>query len=77
MPEKDAWGTPYMYVASADGQHYRFVSAGADKRFDWNASTIENLPENYEGKASTSLDTDIIFQDGVFIQYPVVSQKDQ
>lgn len=77
LPEKDAWGTPYMYVVSADGQHYRFVSAGADKRFDWNASTIETMPENYQGKPSASLDADIIFQDGLFIQYPAVSKNDQ
>lgn len=75
MPEKDAWGTPFMYVVSADGQHYKFVSAGADKHFDWNATTIESLPENYKGRASESLDADIVFQDGQFIQYPSASAK--
>ena len=75
LPEKDAWGTPFMYVVSADGQHYRFVSAGADKRFDWNATTIEVLPENFAGKAMDSADADIIFQDGQFVQYPAESAK--
>ena len=77
MPEKDAWGTPYLYVVSSDGQHYRFVSAGADKRFEFNASTIANLPENSAGKESASLDDDIIFEDGRFIQYPKSSMKQE
>ena len=77
MPEKDAWGTPYLYVVSSDGQHYRFVSAGADKRFDFNASTIARLPENTPGKASENMDDDIIFEDGRFIQYPSASMKQE
>src|SRR6476469_8555212 len=76
MPEKDAWGTPYLYVVSSDGQHYRFVSAGADKHFDFNATTIAMLPENSPGKASENLDDDIIFEDGRFIQYPAGSMKE-
>ena len=75
LPEKDSWGTPYMYVVSADGQHYRFVSAGADKRFDWNAQQIEPWTENAESRVSESLDKDIIFQDGVFIQVPAEWKK--
>jgi uncharacterized protein len=77
MPEKDAWGTPYLYVVSSDGQHYRFVSAGADRRFDFNATTIAMLPENIEGKASENLDDDIIFEDGRFIQFPAASAASQ
>lgn len=77
MPEKDAWGTPYLYVVSSDGQHYRFVSAGADKRFDFNASTIAMLPENNPGKESQNFDDDIIFEDGRFIQFPAASKKSE
>lgn len=76
MPDKDGWGTPYMYVASPDGQHYRFVSAGADKKFDWNATTIEALPENFQGKPTDDPNADIIYQDGQFVQYPSGSTKD-
>lgn len=77
MPEKDAWGTPYLYVVSSDGQHYRFVSAGADRHFDFNATTIAMLPENSPSKASENLDDDIIFEDGRFIQYPAGSMKQE
>jgi hypothetical protein len=73
MPEKDSWGTPYKYVVSSDGQHYRFVSAGADKHFDWNAEQFEIVGESFEGRASDNLNDDIIFQDGVFVQFPAAS----
>jgi hypothetical protein len=66
FPKVDAWGTPYVYVS--DGEHYRFVSAGADRRFEWNARQLDlsiTAPQ-----LSESLDADIIFQDGTFIQLP-------
>jgi hypothetical protein len=66
MPEKDPWGTAFQYVVSADLTHYRFISAGADRRFDWNSQRIVESAA-HEAK---SLDDDIIFQDGVFVQYP-------
>jgi hypothetical protein len=65
VPKTDAWGTPFLYVS--DGVHYRFASAGADKRFDWNA---RHLDPNAQPKEVESADADIIFQDGQFIQYP-------
>ena len=33
-PLADAWGTPYRYVVSADGQKYWLISAGSDKVFE-------------------------------------------
>jgi uncharacterized protein len=77
MPEKDVWGTPYLYIVSSDRQHYRFVSAGADRKFDWNAEQIEVLPSDFKGRAMDNLDADIIYQDGMFVQFPAVSQKQQ
>lgn len=71
MPEADSWGTPYLYVS--DGISYRFVSAGADKRFEW---TARQLDPTAQPRAMESLDADIIFQDGQFIQYPKASQAD-
>jgi hypothetical protein len=71
LPEKDAWGTPLRYAVSADGQHYRFVSAGADQQFEWNSQQVSAS----EAHASDSLDADIIFQDGVFVQYPAVAKS--
>ncbi|HEX9163953.1 MAG TPA: DUF2059 domain-containing protein [Thermoanaerobaculia bacterium] len=76
LPGKDAWGTAFVYVASGDGQHYRFVSAGADKRFDSDSYRIETLQEKFEGRAMDSLDDDIIFQDGAFVQYPALVKKE-
>src|SRR5262245_23110438 len=33
-PTKDAWGTPFLYRVSADGQSYVLASAGSDRKFD-------------------------------------------
>jgi hypothetical protein len=66
MPKADAWGTPYLYVASET--NYRIVSAGADKRFDWSSRRLDLTP--VETRLSDNLDDDIIFQNGTFIQYP-------
>jgi len=65
VPKVDSWGTPFFYVS--DGTHYRLVSAGADKRHDWNA---RQLDLNAEPREMESLDADIIFQDGQFLQLP-------
>ena len=66
VPKIDAWGTPFLYVA--DGAHYRFVSAGADRRFEWNARYLDLTRS--EPQVSEDLDADIILQDGIFIQAP-------
>ncbi|MGZ8709966.1 MAG: DUF2059 domain-containing protein [Thermoanaerobaculia bacterium] len=66
VPKVDSWGTPFLYVGS--GEHYRFVSAGADRRFERGARQIDLAIT--EPKISDSLDADIIFQDGNFIQSP-------
>ena len=66
VPKVDSWGTPFLYVGN--GEHYRFVSAGADRRFEWSARHLDLAIT--EPKVSDSLDADIIFQDGNFIQSP-------
>ncbi len=66
VPKVDSWGTPYLYIS--DGEHYRFVSAGADRRFEWSSRHIDLTIT--ESKLTDSLDADIIFQDGTFIQSP-------
>jgi len=71
VPKVDSWGTPYLYVGT--GEHYRFVSAGADKRFEWNARHLDLTIT--EPKLSESLDADIIFQDGTFIQSPAAANQ--
>ena len=71
VPQKDVWGTPFLYIGT--GENYRIVSAGADKRFDWNARQMD---PNAVPTPSESLETDLIFQDGTFIQYPKEADLD-
>ena len=71
MPKTDAWGTPFLYIAN--GEHYRFVSAGADRRFEWSSRHLD-LTQT-EPRMSDSLDADIIFQDGNFLQSPKVAHE--
>lgn len=75
LPEKDAWGVPYSYNVSSDGQHYRFASAGADGRFDWNSRQVHEDDE-LEMKEMDDLDADIIFQDGLFLQLPSEKERE-
>lgn len=61
LPTTDAWGTLYAYVVSADKQHYRFVSAGPDKKFD---------PNSLQLGSKAAQNDDLVFEDGVFVQAP-------
>jgi hypothetical protein len=57
-PVVDAWGHPYVYVASADRKSYRLVSAGADGATDaksWDAAG-----------ALKSFDEDAVVSSGAF-----------
>jgi hypothetical protein len=71
LPKTDFWGTPYLYVGNA--QHYRFVSAGADRRFEWSSRQLDLTLT--EPRFSKSLDADIIFQDGIFVQSPEAERE--
>jgi hypothetical protein len=66
LPRVDPWDTPYFYVS--DGQNYRIVSAGADRRFD-SASRVLETGER-EPTPTDDPDADIIFQNGTFRQFP-------
>lgn len=70
VPKVDSWGTPFLYVS--DGEHYRFVSAGADKHFEWSSRHLDLTTT--EPRFPESLDADIIFQDGNFLQSPKAAQ---
>lgn len=59
MPRVDGWGTAYAYVVSADGAHYRIVSAGRDKTF---------APSSLRIGASAETNDDIVYEDGKFVQ---------
>lgn len=58
-PVNDAWGRPLRYVRSADKNHYRFVSGGADGKIDAASLTI--------GSKRVKNSDDIIFEDGAFV----------
>lgn len=78
IPEKDAWGTPFAYVRSANGDHYRIVSAGSDGTFDPKSLRVNEAAWS-PGAALAPLPrpelvhderpgADIIYEDGAFIQ---------
>lgn len=67
VPTLDAWLTQFFYIAD-DADQYRFVSAGADGTFE--AASRQLGPPVTEGKGVKDPNADIIFQDGMFIQYP-------
>ena len=66
LPRVDPWGTAYAYVS--DGQNYRIVSAGADRRFAWDSRRLDL--QNVEPRPMDGLDADLIFQNENFIQFP-------
>ena len=76
MPERDARGMPFVYIVSPDSHHYRFVSAGADGHFETSSARIETIPPGFRTKFTDNPGADIIFQDGIFVQAPVQSQKE-
>ena len=73
VPKTDSWGTPFLYLAN--GAHYRIISAGADKRFDWNARQFDAAAS--EPVLTDDPDADIIFQDGNFVQLPKEAAQEQ
>ncbi len=77
MPAKDPWGTPYGYSASADGQHYRLVCAGSDRKLEPTSLQIVLAADGKDPreKVSDRLEDDIIQQDGVFVQYFVQKRE--
>lgn len=77
LPANDMWGTPYGYVASADGQHFRIVSAGSDRKFERDSLRIVVAADGKSSKVMTQSkrpEDDIILEDLVFVQYPVLTK---
>jgi len=77
FPEKDAWGTAYRYSVSNDGEHYRLVSAGSDHQFEGGSDMIATFDEKTRPPLirSASLASDIIYQDGGFVQAPATAAE--
>ena len=65
VPRVDAWGTPIRYACVPDDcSGYVIRSAGKDKIFQH-----EDASE-YEKRATTSYDCDLVFMNGSFVVYP-------
>jgi Bacterial type II secretion system protein G. len=70
LPTIDPWGTPYCFnVISTD---YRIASAGADRKFE-NGSCIAAPPVASidDAVATYDLTRDVLYGDGMFVQYPI------
>jgi hypothetical protein len=71
MPEKDAWGHPFVYVGTPDRQQYRIVSAGADGTFEHRAIPMpQSAVAKVEVRLTDRYEDDIIFENGQFVQVP-------
>lgn len=68
VPENDGWNNPMQYV-SADGGEYTIGSGGKD-RTDPDL-TLDGGPQSGAG----SLDADIVFSNGSFVQWPEGTQQ--
>lgn len=70
LPRTDGWGTEVLYRVSPDLMHYRFVSAGSDRQFDLLSDRIDLSEQDPEDSLRKGSDyaTDIIYQDGAFLQ---------
>ncbi|MEA2489766.1 MAG: Type secretion system protein [Acidobacteriota bacterium] len=65
FPDKDQWGTLFLYEVSADGKAYTIASAGSDGKFDraaWKA-----------GYSVHSAD-DLVYRNGGFIKEWVIQR---
>jgi type II secretory pathway pseudopilin PulG len=65
LPVYDGWGNELRYRCKDEGcTGYAITSSGGDKMFE------HVTAGEYPGGATTSFDSDIIFSDGKFVQYP-------
>ena len=60
IPSQDGWNTPYNFLTDDPGANYAVISAGRDTTFQ---STIV-------ANSTTDFDCDIVYSNGVFVQYP-------
>ena len=64
-PLTDAWGTPFLYRAGADGQSYTLASAGSDKKFD---------EKSWSAGYSTNSKDDLVYQPHDFVREWVIQR---
>ena len=75
LPTKDGWGNDFRYECwnESDGtacQSYAIGSAGKDGLFEH-----ESLRDYESGGATEKFDSDIVFTNGAFVQYPKGFQR--
>lgn len=68
LPLRDDWGTELRYFVSADLRHYRFVSAGPDRKFDPSSLGVGKTPAKSD---------DFVYEDGRFLQAPAWIMREQ
>lgn len=74
LPEKDAWGHEFYYIASRYGHHYRLVSPGADGTYEPDSRDIPDDGDHFdEPVLTTDLKFDFILVNGMFMQLPRVA----
>jgi type II secretion system protein G len=72
LPNKDGWGNPWRFKAdeawanAAPAQNYCIISAAKNGTTDSSAGFDDSAP----GGATTSFNDDLIFTNGIFVQYP-------
>lgn len=73
----DGWGTPFRYAQAPDGQGYTIVSAGSDRRFEFENPLsytanmkAADLGSGHGGFADSCYSCDMVFRDGNFIRFP-------
>ena len=61
LPQKDAWGNPFVYRGSSDKMSYRVVSGGPDGKID---------PSSTRFGAPLRKSDDLVYENGTFLQKP-------
>jgi len=71
LPTTDAWGNPYLFWS--DGGHYVIISLGSDGVEDV-AYDATDPTSGLKGGAARRYESDIVFSDGQFHQWPEGAQ---
>jgi len=72
LPTIDAWGNPYLFWS--DGGHYVIISLGSDGVEDVAYDATDSPTSGLKGGAAGRYESDIVFSDGQFHQWPEGAQ---
>jgi hypothetical protein len=70
LPTVDAWGTVLSYAVATDHEHYRLMSAGANRTFQ--IGFLVSPIGSWHPGPQMDFAAAIVFEDGVFVQWPDV-----